>query len=81
MGNLFDIWWCDKRELTDDLSAWNTKRVTSMRSMFDGRTGWEGFDMSGWRTSKVTDMSNMFYDCKNAALTGLSNWDVSKVTT
>ena len=52
--------------------------VTSMTSMFDGASKFNG-NIGGWNVSSVTDMSGLFF---NATVFNqdISSWDVSEVT-
>jgi len=58
-----------------DISGWNVRKVTNMRSMFK-KISFNG-DISGWNISSVTDKSWMFMETPfNVKISG---WDVSNV--
>jgi surface protein len=63
----------------EDLSGWDTSRVTTMENLFlDART-FNG-DVSTWQTGNVQNMHETFG--RAVSFNGdVSNWDVSKVTT
>ena len=62
----------------DDISAWDTSNVTTMKCTFYHALYFNG-DLSGWNTSKVTSMLGMFWDARD--FNGdIHTWDVSKVT-
>lgn len=61
-----------------DIRAWNTSRVTTMRSMFQTALVFNQ-DIGKWNTLNVTDMSRQF----NNALAfnqDIGKWDTSNVT-
>ena len=61
-----------------DISAWNTAKVTRMDNMF-GNAGAFNQDISAWNTAEVTTMKRMFYNA--AAFNGdVSAWNTAKVT-
>ena len=66
----------------DDVSTWDTSRVTSMRGTFAYTVS--NPDISGWNTSEVTDMGYMLYgDIWGSGGTfnrDIGTWDTSKVT-
>ena len=68
--------------ITEDLSAWDTSKVTDMRSTFQraGRNSQFTSDISRWDTSKVTNMAQTFFSAQGVT-SPLSGWDTSKVTT
>ncbi len=47
-------------DFDEDISEWDTSRVTSMKRMFYKAENFDQ-DISKWDTSKVTDMTGMFY--------------------
>ncbi|CAJ1946668.1 unnamed protein product [Cylindrotheca closterium] len=62
----------------DDISAWDTSKVTDMSYMFyNGRTF--NRDLSLWNTSKVTNMEHMFHSAQ-AFNQNIGRWDTSQVT-
>lgn len=62
------------------IENWNTGKVTTFRSMFEGTKKLENVTLA-WDTSKATTMEKMFYQSKgNFEGSGLEDWDVSSVT-
>lgn len=61
-----------------DLSAWDTRNVSSARQMFAGSDGFSGMD--SWNTSKLYTADSMFESAKPATPLNLSSWDTSNVT-
>lgn len=59
------------------VTGWDTSRVVSMRTTFDGASYFNQ-DISSWDTSKVTTMSSMFSDAGQFNQ-DISGWDVSSV--
>jgi len=57
----------------------NGENVTTMRSMFEGASSFDG-DISSWNTAAV-DMSSTFRGASSFAQEDLSRWDTSAVTT
>lgn len=73
------------RTFDEDLSTWDTGRVTSMRGTFSFAQAFNA-PIGGWRTSRVTDMDEMFAGKKSdGEATGFDQsidaWDVSSVKT
>ena len=66
---------------TLNASCWDTSKVTTMNSMFNGCNSLQQLDVSGWDTSKVTVILNMFHSCSSLQQLDVSGWDTSKVTT
>jgi surface protein len=60
----------------EDISRWDTSKVTNMISMFDAASFNQ--DISLWDTSKVIDMSYMFYGASSFNQ-DISLWDTSNV--
>ena len=58
-----------------DISGWNVRKVTNMRSMFKKISF--NRDISGWNVSSVTDKSWMFIETPFNV--NISRWDVSNV--
>ena len=46
-----------------DISSWDTSKVTTMYRMFRNASAFDG-DISSWNTSSVLTMSHMFSDAK-----------------
>jgi surface protein len=61
----------------EDLSRWNTSRVTDMEKMFREASSFNG-DVSSWDTSSVETMYMMFY-VASSFNSDVSAWDVSSV--
>ena len=61
-----------------DIGAWNTASVTTMRSMFNS-VPYFNQDISAWDTSSVTEMDTMFYRAIEFDQ-DVGDWDMSKVT-
>ncbi|MBY0425597.1 MAG: BspA family leucine-rich repeat surface protein, partial [Cytophagales bacterium] len=61
-----------------NISNWNTAKVSNMSSMFRNASTFNG-DISNWNTSNVTNMSNMFYFATSFNQ-NIGKWNVSKVT-
>jgi surface protein len=70
----------DKTQFNQDLSKWDTSKVTTMEKMFLGATDFKGTYISKWDTSKVTNMNIMFLNA-NQFNSDLRNWNVDAVTT
>ena len=62
----------------EDVSRWNTSRVTSMYKTFYFARTFDG-DVSSWDTSNVTTMRDMFRNASSFS-GDLSSWDTSRVT-
>jgi surface protein len=60
-----------------DISTWNTSKVTDMSDMFYGATSFNQ-NILLWNTSNVVNMGNMFR--QTPFLQDLHTWNVSKVT-
>ena len=78
MTSLFDLDYYVSSDFNEDLSGWDTARVTTMQYMFYMASSFNG-NISSWDSSLVTDMSGMF---AGASLFNgnLSSWDISRVT-
>ena len=61
-----------------DISNWDTSKVTNMYGMFFNATAFNQ-DISSWDTSNVTDMKLMF-SYASAFNQDIGNWDTLKVT-
>ncbi len=59
----------------------DTRRETSMNSMFYKCKSLKSLDLSGFKTKKVTDMASMFEECEKLTNLNISNFDTSNVTT
>ena len=67
-------------EYIPDISAWNTKNVKDMSSLFENYRSKYLPDISNWDTSNVEDMSRMFYLCLSLEfLPDISKWNTSNV--
>ena len=60
------------RDISRDISSWDTAQVTDMGYMFNGAKAFNQ-DISGWDTAQVTDMRYMFNGAK-AFNQDISNW-------
>ena len=56
MSGLFS----EKDTFNDDISTWDTSKVTDMVGMFDGASAFNQA-VGSWDTSQVQDMAYMFY--------------------
>ena len=63
-----------------DFSAFNTDKVTTMRSMFFNALNTTALDLSKFNTENVTDMAWMFYNCEKLTSLDLSTFDTKNVT-
>ena len=61
-----------------DLSGWDTSKLTNMSEMFYLAEDFDG-DISSWDTSQVTDMRYMF-DIAHVFNGNVGSWDTSQVT-
>jgi len=66
------------QNFNDDLSQWDTSRVTSMVSIFEKASAFAS-DLSSWNTSQVTSLDRMFYSSLSFNSI-LSTWNTSQVT-
>merc|ERR1712086_801221 len=73
MGNMFH----NAINFNQDISGWNTTRVTYFVGMFFGCAVFNQ-DLSGWITSSVTNMASMFRGA-TAFNSVISGWDTSSV--
>ena len=72
----------DARAFNQDISNWDTSKVTNMYSMFFRAILFnQNINTVGakWNTSNVTDMGSMFRGA-SAFNQDISGWDVTKVT-
>jgi surface protein len=67
----------EARSFNQDISSWNTSKVTTMNNMFREATVFNK-NIGSWNTSLVTEMNDMFYQAKNFNQ-DLNAWDTSKV--
>ena len=65
----------------EDLSLWNTARVTRLDGLLEMTTQFRG-NLSGWDTSGVASMTRIGHRSSglNATAVGMSGWDTAKVT-
>merc|ERR1712032_22692 len=68
----------DENNFDEDLSRWQTGKVTNMNGMFAGASAFTS-DLSQWQTSNVTDMSSMFEDASSFT-SDLSKWQTGNET-
>ena len=83
MSNLFNaydhrIGWLNDMGVDEDISAWDTSGVTTMKSMFS-KQPWFNQPIGKWQTSAVKDMSKMFDEAKRFNQ-DLGGWDIGAVT-
>lgn len=77
MESLFDHDYKDSSRFNEDLSRWDTSRVTNMNYVFYYASSFNG-NISTWNTSRVVTISGMFNGA--ASFNGnLSLWDVSRI--
>ena len=67
------------RTFTDNITGWDTSRVTNMAVMFAQTSGFNQ-DISQWNTARVTNMAYLFY-LNTDFNQDLSSWNVSSVST
>ena len=58
----------------------DTRRVTSMRSMFNGCSSLTSLDVSNFNTQNVTNLQSMFLDCSSLTSLDVSNFNTQNVT-
>ncbi len=63
-----------------DLSNFNTKNVTNMRSMFHGCVILENLNLLNFNTKNVKNMHSMFESCSHLTYLNLSSFNTQKVT-
>ena len=68
----------DNSTFNENISHWDTSKVTDMRFMFANATSFNQ-DIGKWDTGNVTDMWGMFYNA-TAFNQDIGDWDVSNVT-
>jgi surface protein len=80
LSSLFDI---DRNSLAsnfnEDLSTWDTAKVSTMQWMFYGAASFDR-DLSSWSTSNVENLNYMFWDASSFNK-ALATWDTAKVST
>ena len=59
----------------------DTRRVTSMQSMFQGCSFLTSLDVSGFNTQNVTNMYGMFHSCSSLTSLDVSGFNTQNVTT
>ena len=65
-------------KFNQNISKWNTSKVTDMSHMFSGATAFDK-PLNNWNVSNVTDMRGMFALARSFNQP-LNNWNVSNVT-
>ena len=63
-----------------DLSSFDTKNVTNMKSMFEGCKKITQLDLTPFDTKNVTKMFSIFSACMNLTSLDLSSFDTENVT-
>ena len=58
----------------------NTRKVTTMRSMFNGCSNLTSLDVSHFKTQNVTSMRCLFQNCSGLTSLDVSNFNTAKVT-
>ena len=66
------------KNITPDLSGWDTSSVTTMKYMFNRQTLFNGG--LPWDVSHVKDMHGMFSNAESFNSDSISNWNTSSVT-
>jgi len=61
------------------LSHWDVSQVTTMNSMFQEATHFQG-DLSKWNTLHVQDLTSMLEDAKALTTLDVRNWNIDRVT-
>ena len=76
MANLFS----GIQNFNQDISSWDTSRVTNMSNMFTNARVFNQH-IGSWNTSQVTNMTQMFYGATNFnnGGSGVMGWDTSRV--
>jgi len=69
-----------KQTFNEDISGWDTSRVTSMEGTFSGASLFSGNQIEFWNVSSVTNLKETFLAASSFDA-NLSQWDVSSVTT
>ena len=75
--------WCggivfDTSSFNEDITGWDTSKVTRMESMFNGAAAFNQ-PIGSWNTSQVTDMEWMFSGAASFNQ-AIGSWDTSQVT-
>ena len=78
MSNAFKVQNNVTSGFNEDISAWDTSNVTTMRSMFQSQTSFNQ-DIGSWDVSSVTDIYAMFFGA-TPFNQDIGTWDVSSVT-
>ena len=68
-----------KQTFNEDISGWDTSRVTSMEGTFSGASLFSGNQIEFWNVSSVRNMKETFLAASSFDA-NLSEWDVSSVT-
>ena len=69
---------CNFREITElDVSGFDTRYVTSMKSMFQGCRKLKKLNLEGFNTKNVKSFSSMFQDCSSLESLNVIRWDLN----
>ncbi|MBO4590804.1 MAG: BspA family leucine-rich repeat surface protein [Bacteroidaceae bacterium] len=78
--SMFYLFYDCKKLTTLDLSSWNTSKVTSMRSMFNGCTNLKTIYVSdSWSTAAVENSESMFYRCTSLVGQNGTTYDANNI--
>jgi len=69
---------CSLQSFNQDISKWNTSKVTNMQDMFNDASEFNQ-DISKWDTSNVKSMQTMFYHATSFNQ-DISKWDIKSDT-
>jgi len=68
-----------KVRLSQDIGAWDTSSVTTMKTMFAACIAYTGQGIGAWDISSVTSIKGMFHGCKSFR-EHIGAWDTASVT-